>query len=69
MVVFNWHGFGSYQYTPAGEDFQGFLWTYCVEKAFIGNFCIKKGESAGLAQNLFSIIFVSSDAEIERYGP
>lgn len=62
--------FGSYPCTSVVEDFQGCLWMYCVEKAFVQNFSIEKGESADLAQNLFSIIFfVSSDTEIERYGP
>lgn len=42
---------------------------YYLEKAFIGNFGIKKEESANLAQNLFSIIFFSNDAEIESYAP
>lgn len=39
---------GSYLYSVV-EDFQSCLWMYCVEKAFVENFCIEKGETAGLA--------------------
>lgn len=56
-LVFNWNVFGSYQYTSVAEDFQGFLWMYYLEKAFIGNVCIKKGESAHLALRICSPSF------------
>lgn len=53
------------------REFSGFpLYVLCRENFYmILLLLLKKGESAGLAQNSFSIIFVSNEAEIGRCSP